>query len=680
MSDFLHSLVASNGFHPHGYCYLWKPGLIGLHVVSDALIGLAYVAIGMTLAYFVKRGSGVLPFSRIFIAFGVFIAACGATHFVEIWTPVYWFAGSVEVVTAAASVLTAVALPPLVPVALATIREARVSERRRSELEAANAELNTLYARLKESDELKTQFFANVSHELRTPLALILGPAETMLRREDLPAADRRHLETVRRNAYLLLGHVTNLLDVSKLEAGQMEARYAEADLAQVVRMSAANFESFAEERRISLQVETPESLPAEVDPEMVGRILLNLLSNAFKFTPPGGRIRYQLTVTPDGTRAAIALHDSGPGIPPEQREWIFEPFRQADSGPTRRFGGTGLGLAIVREFVELHGGRVSVGDSPEGGALFLVELPLSAPTAASVRAATKEPAEPETPEDGLAVAARLEAEVTAAPRPAEEEAAEDPSLPLVLVVEDNPEMNRFVAETLAPGYRMAHAFDGLEGVAKARALLPDLILSDLMMPGMSGDELVRELRRTPELDAVPILLLTARADEELRVRLLREGAQDYMTKPFSVEELRARVGNWTRMKRARDILRREVESTAGDVETLAGEISARKQELETTLEAARLATTEAESANRAKSDFLSVMSHELRTPLNGIIGYADLLELEIHGSLSERQRHQLGRIKTSAAHLLELVEEILTYTRVEAAKEEVHPQTTELG
>ncbi len=304
-----------------------------------------------------------------------------------------------------------------------------------------------------------------------------------------------------------------------------------------------------------------------------------------------------------------------------------------------------------------------------------MVELPLSAPPGAQVG---EEPWEPEALTTAEAELPTAETEA----KPGDESAPPplvDPAAPLVLVIEDNPEMNRFIAETLATEYRIAHAYDGREGLEKARELRPDLILSDIMMPEMSGDELVREVRRDPGLDGVPILLLSARADERLRVQLLREGAQDYVTKPFAVEELHARVGNWVRLTRARKILRRELESTASDLEALAAEIALRKQELETALEAARVATAEAEAANRAKSDFLSVMSHELRTPLNGIVGYADLLEMEVGGSLNQEQRLRVARIKTSAEHLSHLVEEILTYARVEAQREEVHRQAVGL-
>jgi signal transduction histidine kinase len=665
MTDFIRELLATEGFHPHGYCYLWKPSLIWLHVVSDTLIGLAYVGIGFGLAQFVRHSRGQLPFSRMFVAFGVFIAACGATHFVEVWTlwtPVYWLAGSVKVVTAGASVFTAIALPPLIPIALKTLASARVSEQRRADLEVANR-------RLTELDELKTQFFSNVSHELRTPLALIMGPVDQILRAGRLDDEDRRRLETVQRNAGLLLRQVNDLLDVAKLQAGRMEPTYRRVDLARVVRRAGSHFESAAAADRITLSVEAPASLTGEVDPDHLERILINLLGNAVKFTPEGGEIHCVLEVVhphddPAARRFRLSVHDSGPGVPPEQRDVVFERFRQADGGATRRHDGTGLGLAIVAELVKLHHGRVALEDSPLGGAAVVVDLPLTAPPGAQVE---EEGTDLDPRRAGLAappLARDREQEPVAA------QPAGDPALPLVLVVEDNREMNRFVAETLADRYRIARAYDGAEGIERARTLRPDLIISDLMMPGLAGEALVRELRRAPELDATPILLLSARADDELRLQLLEEGAQDFLTKPFAPQELRARVENWMTMKRARDMLRLALDSTQQDVAALAAQITARTRELEQALQAARLAFEQADAANRVKTDFLSVMSHELRTPLNGIIGYVDLLDAGIAGELSEAQRQYVERVKASALHLVGIVDEVLTYARIEAGAE----------
>jgi PAS domain S-box-containing protein len=395
-------------------------------------------------------------------------------------------------------------------------------------------ELARLYAQSREMDRLKTEFFANISHELRTPLALILGPVRKRLVAGGMNEDERRDLELVERNASSLLRHVNDLLDLSKLDAGKMKAEYEETDLAHLVRLVVSNFESLAHERGLRYQIELPSSLPAQVDPRKMERVLLNLLSNAFKFTPAGGSVR--LAMRREDGRAVVEVEDSGPGIPVHMRDAIFERFRQIDSGANRQFGGTGLGLSIAKQLVTLHGGSITVGEARDGvGSLFRVELPLLAPAGSEVRPATDE-CDQETIRQAVgALAVRKVAQPqSGAPRAA--------NMPLVLVVEDNPDMNAFISETLAAHYQVAQAFDGREGLEKALELRPDLILCDIMMPVMSGDQLVRELRQHQELDDVPIVLLTARADDRLLVQLLKEGAQDYLQKPFAAERLLAKM------------------------------------------------------------------------------------------------------------------------------------------
>ncbi len=400
-----------------------------------------------------------------------------------------------------------------------------------AELKAANEELARLYAKTRELDEMKTRFFANVSHELRTPLALILGPVGRLLATAMPGSEERRQLEVVNRNARLLYRHVSDLLDVAKLEAGRMEMRYGRIDLARLVRLTAANFESLANEKRIRFEVAAPPELPAEMDAEKCQRIVLNLLGNAFKFTPDGGDIAVSLAAT--GGEAVIAVEDSGPGVPAAMRDTIFERFRQVEDGASRRYGGTGLGLAIVKEFVELHGGKVSVEAADSGGARFIVRLPLAAPAGAEI--CTRENALDEV----LGVPTVADAHPGSSTRQAVPVTSD---APLVLVVEDNPDMNAYIAETLGRRYRVATACNGQEGLERALALQPDLIVSDVMMPVMSGDQMVAALRRQPQLADVPIVMLTAKADDVLRVQLLRDGIQDYLTKPFSDEELLTRI------------------------------------------------------------------------------------------------------------------------------------------
>jgi signal transduction histidine kinase len=522
-------------------------------------------------------------------------------------------------------------------------------------LRLANEELGRLYEKTKELDQLKTQFFANVSHELRTPLALMLGPTEKLLATGNLTEAQRHDLEVVNRNARSLLKHVNDLLDISKLEAGRMGLNYVQVDLAQMVRLIASYFDTLAQECRVSFSVEIPESLPAEADPGKLEHVFLNILSNAFKFVPDGGRVRCELRS--ESERAVITVEDDGPGVPPELREVIFEPYRQAESGSKRYFGGTGLGLSIAREFVELHGGTISVTGASEGGALFQVTLPLVAPAEVEVLRTTTLSDETSEITRQAIDELRLKCEGTERTKGSSILASQSRSqAALVLVVEDNAEMNRFITETLALDCRVATAFDGQDGLEKARILRPDLILSDVMMPEMSGDQLVRELRAHSELDAVPIIMLTAKADDELRVRMLREGAQDYLIKPFSVDELRARVGNLVAVKRAREVLQQELSSQSQDLEELAQECaSLLKREQET--------RRAAEEANRLKDEFLATLSHELRTPMTSIIGWSAMLRT---ANFDETTRAQaLATIERNAKAQTQIIDELLDVSRI---------------
>jgi PAS domain S-box-containing protein len=577
--EFWRKLFSTQGFMPHGHCYLWRPEVVWLHVGSDLLIGLSYVAISTTLAYLVHKARRDIPFHWMILGFGLFIVACGGTHFMEVWTlwqPRYWLSGDVKLITAAASLTTAFSLPPLIPKVLAMIRDAKLSKERKQQLESANRELETLNARLKELDEHKMQFFANVSHELRTPLTLVLGPTERMLAAGGLTEEQRRGLEVVDRNARTLLKHVTDLLDIAKLDAGKMTVNFASVDLVRLLRATAAYFESLAREKKIELTVVTPESVVTRADPEKLQRVFLNLLSNAFKFTPAGRPIRCVLRAEPD--RAVIEFEDSGPGVPANLCDAIFERFRQGEGHSTRRFGGTGLGLSIAKEFVELHHGEITVSDAPGGGALFRVELPLVAqaesPTTASVGSGDTE-----------FVARQTLAQLSPASTRSEALAPSTTGHGSVLVVEDNLDMNRFITETLSDNHSVASAFNGREGLEKALQLRPDVIVTDLMMPEMSGDQLVRKARECPELNAVPIIVLTAKAEAELCATLLREGAQDYLRKPFSAEELQARIGNLVSMKRARQFLQEELASQSENLAELAVDLIAHKRELQKSLD-----------------------------------------------------------------------------------------------
>jgi signal transduction histidine kinase len=490
-------------------------------------------------------------------------------------------------------------------------------------VEAARRALSDLREkneRLSELDRLKSAFLANVSHELRTPLALVLGPTEKWLASPSTTGEERQDLEVVRRNARGLLKTVNDLLDVSKLEAGKVAPRYASIDLALVVRQTSSLFECLARERGVAYTVDAPGALVAEIDRQMIEKVLANLLSNAFKFGPEAGRVWCALEA--GGGTAVLRVQDNGPGIPKGMRERIFERFVRVEDDRTSRRGGTGLGLAIVKEMVELHRGAIEVVDPPGGGTLFVVTLPLRAPSEAVVWP-DEAPAAPAATE----VAEQAHAAVCALPAgdlPISDSGAERG---LVLVVEDNPEMSRFIAEALRGEYGVVLAFDGRQGLARAVEHRPDLILSDVMMPEMSGDRMLAELRRLPELAGVPIVFLTAKADDELRVRLLAEGADDYVMKPFMAEELRARVRNLVTAKRSRDILQAELHSATVDLAQLAREVTLERHALEEALEEARASRDEVKRLLQIRDELISVAGHELRAPLTPLHLQRQLLQ-----------------------------------------------------
>ena len=317
-------------------------------------------------------------------------------------------------------------------------------------------------------------------------------------------------------------------------QASKTRPDYAETDLAELTRATASQFETIAQERLLSFTVLTPPELRVQVDPEQVSHVLLNLLSNACKFTPEGGRVRVTLWGTAD--RVHLEVADSGPGTATEPR------FRRTESGTPRGHGGAGFGLAIAKDLVRLHAGLLTVTDAPEGGTQFVVDLPRTAPAGQTVRPSSAE-------DDGLvrdlAVAAWTDAGEAGATGAA--------GGGLVLVVEDSPDMNRFVCQTLERHHRVAAAWDASEGLRRALALEPDLVVTDAMLPGIGGEQLITAIRRERALNTTPVLMLTARADGAFRAQMLRSGVQDFMVKPFHIDELRARVANLISAKRALD-------------------------------------------------------------------------------------------------------------------------------
>ncbi|MGI4866932.1 MAG: two-component regulator propeller domain-containing protein [Janthinobacterium lividum] len=451
-------------------------------------------------------------------------------------------------------------------------RRTRQQERDRAERQLERQALS----HLQELDRVKTDFFTNISHELRTPLTLILGPAELLA--ESAPdATSRQQGGLVLRQARKLLALINQLLDLSKLDAGALRLRPVAGDVAQLVRHLAASFGSMAESRGISLRLDLPAGpVPLFFDPVKLDEVLTNLLANALRFTPMGGRITLSVTncppavATPAGS-VELTVQDTGPGIEPEHLPYLFDRFYQAGSTSGSARQGTGIGLALVRELVALHGGTVAVSSPPGQGACFVVRLPRGLLTSdeyhvdnsvdnqakiaqvgilppVDYAAAETEETAGFLAQNGLLTTEPAGAETSDAsekqPDYAQANALNNFTEPAqVLVIEDSEEVRAFIVETLSPaGYRLLQAPDGTVGLALARAEVPDLIISDVMMPGPSGYEVCAALKADPATSHIPVVLLTARSAPDDRLHGLETGAQAYLPKPFRPRELQAQV------------------------------------------------------------------------------------------------------------------------------------------
>ncbi|MHC5858231.1 ATP-binding protein [Nostoc sp.] len=417
---------------------------------------------------------------------------------------------------------------------------------------------------LAEIDRAKTVFFSNVSHEFRTPLTLMLGPLEDTLTNcaTLLPAKELEQLEMVQRNGIRLLKLVNSLLDFSRIEAGRVQASYEPTNLATFTTELASVFRSAVERAGMQLSVNCP-SLPATVyvDREMWEKIVLNLLSNAFKFTMTG-EIAVSLQWSND--HIEFAVKDTGIGIPAAEIPYLFERFHRVKGAQGRTFEGSGIGLSLVQELVQMHGGRVDVTSVLGAGSCFTVSIPtgyahlppdrISAPRTLASTALGASPYLEEAmrwlPEEGIGEWGVGNREM-ASSSPTPYSLLPTPSA-RILLADDNADMRDYVKRLLSQQYEVESVSDGLAALDSARGRVPDLILTDVMMPGLDGFGLLQELRADPQTQKVPIILLSARAGEEARVEGLEAGADDYLIKPFSARELLARVEAALKMARLR--------------------------------------------------------------------------------------------------------------------------------
>lgn len=406
--------------------------------------------------------------------------------------------------------------------------------------------------RLLEADRIKTEFFQNISHEFRTPLTLMIGPLESAInQQQDLP---QEQAKIALRNSRRLLRLVNQLLDLQRFDAGRMQPSFRPCNLIAFCRSTVESFQPYCHKKEIYLKTDLHPCPLLYLDLERFDKILYNLLSNAMKFTPPGGTIT--LRVEPLGDHCRLQVQDTGIGIKPEQIPYLFERFRQAEGSANRSYEGSGLGLALVKELVELHKGQISVESVYGQGTTFTVWLQLGTSHLPGEQV-LEIPAELNSSRASVEFADIdvdvMDEEVSEGLETSQEVLIlgdHHTSKNLVLVVDDNPDLRHYVSKILRlSGYNVIVACNGEEGFEMAQKYRPEVIITDLMMPLVSGLDLIRLIREHPELKGTPVILLTAKADEDTRLEGVERGADAYLSKPFNDRELLAEVKNLQSLK-----------------------------------------------------------------------------------------------------------------------------------
>ncbi len=524
-------------------------------------------------------------------------------------------------------------------------------------------------------DRAKTTFFSNVSHEFRTPLTLMLGPVEDMAADPQLPAAVRHRLDVVHRNSLRLLKLVNSLLEFSRIEAGRAQASFEPTDLAALTRDLASTFGSALERAGLALnQRLAPLSEPVYVDRDMWERVVLNLLSNAFKYTLRG---EINIAVAQLDGHAVLTVSDTGIGIPAEVIPRLFDRFYRVEGAQGRTHEGTGIGLALVYELMKLHSGSVSVQSEIGEGTTFTLRLPLgrdhlpsarivaprtrSSP-ASTARAYVREALRWLPDSNPASSGSRLRITTAPGPSPHDSQGREKAAV-RVLVADDNSDMRSYVRELLEPR-SVELVADGQAALESARRFPPDLIISDVMMPRIDGFELVRRLRAEPLLRNVPTILLSARAGEESVIEGLQAMADDYLVKPFSARELLARVAGQLQLAQ----LRREA--------------SAREQalrlEAEALLNEASQARIALETADRQKNEFLAMLAHELRNPLAPIRNAGEILSRALPPNSPTHAA--IAMVKRQVTQLTRLVDDLLDVSRITQGRVELKREPLDLA
>ena len=392
----------------------------------------------------------------------------------------------------------------------------------------------------------KNEEFANVSHEFRTPLTLILGPAAQLLRSQK-SGDDKQKLNTIQRNGYRLLRMVEQLLNLETFRVKSITQKSPQP-ISETIQLLAEAFSDLAEEKKIDFNIQPIDKISFEFTPDAIEKIILNLLSNAVKYTPGGGRISVDAKRTPND-HYQIVIKDTGIGIPSDKLDTIFERFNRVLDERSEKVTGAGIGLALVKSLVESHGGEISITSELNQGTTMTVTLPIINEVHGVI---TTDSSNEEVV--AMEIMSLKEQPIIESSNDLNHEDTNSSEKPSLLLIEDNLDMQNYIRSSISDTFKVSTANNGEQGLQVAKEEVPDLIISDIMMPRMDGYETTRRLRQDEVTSHIPVVLLTARGDRESRLKGWHEKADEYLTKPFDVEELKIRLTN---LMAIRNILRK---------------------------------------------------------------------------------------------------------------------------
>lgn len=523
----------------------------------------------------------------------------------------------------------------------------------RYELDQRNHELDQRNHDLAEMDRMKSSFFANISHELRTPLTLILSPVEDMLRAGNLPERVKTQLVFVRDNSYRLLNLVNDLLDVMRLEEGMTRLESTPINLKSLIGNVVGGMRYFAQQQNVLLKVIDHQELSVLGDRRALEKIIINLVNNAVKFTPPKGMVTLRLCRI-DDKYAELSVEDTGPGIAQSNFEMIFDRFQQVDSSSTRKHQGTGLGLALVKELVELQGGSVFVESEVGHGATFKVRLPVSqgdenmkslieqgGEFLGDVHTRARYATESQYADDSYVQTVQ------------EPEDKRLDSRPVLVIIEDERDIRSYLSKALLDDFQVHAAANGKLGWELTKSIQPDLVITDLMLPELDGLTICKMIRGDDSLQNTKVMLLTAKTDEKSKLDALDNGADDFLTKPFSTIEIKKRLSNlWLTSRLQQTIQERnqELESTLSDLQSTQGKL------------------IQSEKLN-ALGRLAAGLLHEVNNPLNYAYGTFQLLEREPVINEQEHIRDMMADVRDGMERISAIVRDLKTFAYPEAVQ-----------